>query len=717
MTNTPHLTPSGTRRMPLLRQTEAAECGLASLAMVAAAYGLEYDLATLRAKFPISIKGMTATAILEVAAGLGLGGRGVRCEPADLKDLKLPAILHWDLNHFVVLKKARGGGVTLHDPALGLRKLTLAEVGKHFTGIAIELAPTPTFQPKRQRNPVKLESLVKFTPVITGGLVKALILSLVIEVLVLAGPFYSQLVIDSAILKGDRQLLFVLAVGFGLAAVFEVVSGAIRNLVFQMVGNALSFDMRAALFHHLMRLPLDWFQKRHVGDIQSRFQSAERIQQLITSGAIAVLLDGVLGIATAILMFVYAPNLALLVFGAVAAFTAFRFLTLDLQRRTAADQIINDAKEESRFLESVRAIQTLKIMGAEGRREEVWRNLASDTLNSGIRAGNLQIGFDGVNQIIMRGLDVVLVFVAASMVLDGEMTIGVMMAFMAYKGMFANRAIAFVNQVIALRLMDLQLERIADIALSPREEGIDAPARTAPGDARRLEGAVELRNVVHRYAVGEPDILSGASMRIAPGSFIAIAGPSGAGKSTLVKVMLGLLKPAYGEVLYDGRPIAHWGLRWVRGQLGVVMQDDALLAGSIAENVAGFDDALDMERVREACGLAQIHGEIERMPMGYHTLVGDLGGALSGGQKARVMIARALYRRPSILVMDEGTAHLDVASEVALNSALSTLSITRIVVAHRPQTLAAAEQVWVLEKGRLFEVPKAGAAVGEVAAG
>jgi ATP-binding cassette subfamily B protein RaxB len=255
--------------------------------------------------------------------------------------------------------------------------------------------------------------------------------------------------------------------------------------------------------------------------------------------------------------------------------------------------------------------------------------------------------------------------------------------------MFSARATAFVDQVIALRLLDLQLERIADIALAAREPGLDAPPRGT--GAVRLRGAIELRNVVHRYAVGEPEVLSGASMRVEPGAFVAIAGPSGAGKSTLIKVMLGLLKPSYGEV---------------RAQLGVVMQDDALLAGSIAQNVAGLDPSVDMERVRAVCRLAQVHDDIERMPMGFHTLVGDLGAALSGGQKARLMIARALYRQPSILVMDEGTAHLDVATEMALNAALATLPITRIVVAHRPQTIAAAGEVWVLDRGRLMQVPR-----------
>ncbi len=379
-----------------------------------------------------------AGAMLEVAAALGLGGRGVRCEPHELRGLARPAILHWDLNHFVVLVRATRTHLILHDPAAGRVHMTLAEAGRHFTSIALELTPTPSFQPKRNRNPVKLSSLVRFTPAVTGGLVKALVLSLVIETLVLAGPFYTQLVIDSAILRGDGQLLVVLALGFAIAATFEVISGAVRGLVLQMVGHAMSFDMRAALFHHLVRLPLNWFQKRHVGDIQSRFQAAEQVQHQITSGAIAVLLDGVLAIATAVLMFIFAPTLAVLVMGAVAAFAAIRLLTLDLQRRTAADQIVNDAKEETRFLETVRAIQTLKVMGAEGQREEGWRNLAAATLNSGIRAGNLQIGFDGLNRLVMRLVDVALVFMAARMVIEGGMTVGMMTAFLAYRACSAH---------------------------------------------------------------------------------------------------------------------------------------------------------------------------------------------------------------------------------------------------------------------------------------
>jgi ATP-binding cassette subfamily B protein RaxB len=690
----PFLRFSSRRRLPMIRQAEAAECGLASLAMVAGFHGYETDLATLRRQFSISLKGATLKSLIEIASRMGLGSRALRCEVEELKELRTPAILHWGMGHFVVLKRITRGGIEIHDPAIGTRLVKTPEVSRHFTGVALELTPTATFEKKKEKNLLKLSTLARFAPETVRGLIQAIVLSLVIELCVLATPFYMQFVIDEAILKGDAGFLTAIAVGFAVVTLFSVIATALRGLTLQFVSSALSFDMEAKVFHHLLRLPLDWFHKRQVGDVQSRFHSIEAVKSFITNGAVSVFMDGVLSIFIVALMFYYSTTLGWVAVTAVALYAAIRVSMIGIARRVMGDYIVNEAREASRFLESLRAIQTLKASGAEAAREGLQRNAIAATLNSGIRVGNVNIGFNSINQALGGLTDILIIFLGAKAVMSADLTVGMLTAFMAYQRQFNGRFASLVENFIAWRLLDVHLERLADIALAPQDELI-----RVGGHEGTLRGEIELKGVKFRYAPSEPEVLRGVDLAIRPGEFVAIAGASGGGKSTLIKILAGLYQPTEGEVLIDGQPLNRWNAQSLRSQIALVAQDDSLLQGTIAENISGFDEQIDMGRVRECAALAQISTDIERMPMGYESLVGDMGSTLSGGQKQRVLIARALYRRPRILILDEGTSHLDLENERAVNAALSELAITRLVVAHRPETLRAAGRVVSLEGG------------------
>lgn len=679
----------------IIRQSEASECGLACLAMICADHRYDTDLAALRRRFPISLKGATLTTLIEIAAAIGLGARPVRCDLDELAALRTPAILHWSFNHFVVLDRVRGGFAELRDPALGQRRVPLAEVSGAFTGVALELTPTAAFRPKRERTRLEIATLLTISPPVVAAFAQAIVLTLVIELLALATPFYMQLVIDEAILKGDLDFLSAIAIGFAGAALFQAGASALRGLTLQFLGAVLSFDMAARVFHHLVRLPLDWFHKRHVGDVQSRFQAIESIRQFATGGALAAVFDGVFGLIVFALMLLYAPALAGVAAASLVLVAALRFGTIELQRRLAGDVIANHAKEQTRLLETLRSAQTIKLAGQETGREALQRHAIAAALRSSQRSGNVAAVLGALNQLVLGLTDVLIVYLGARAVLEAHMTVGMLTAFLAYKGQFASRGAALIENVIGWMLLDVQTERLADIALAPREPRLDEG-----GHAGAIEGAVSVRQVFFRYAPGDPEILRGFSLDVAPGEFVAIAGPSGCGKSTLLKILCGLYQPLYGEVAIDGRPLALWNARALRTQLGVVTQDDSLLQGSIAENIAFFDERIDVARVEACARTACIHDDIAAMPMGYQSLVGDMGSALSAGQKQRVLLARALYREPKILILDEGTAHLDVATERAVNAALSALKITRIVVAHRAETLAAADRVVVMGGAR-----------------
>ena len=690
---------TGFRRMDLLRQAEAAECGLACVGMVASYFGYRTDLSTLRREHSISLKGATLKDIIDIAGKIGLGSRAVRCELEELKDLRTPAILHWDMNHFVVLQSASKDGITILDPAKGKRSFKLDDISTHFTGVALELSPTPQFQRRKARQPVKLSSLVKLDGLAWKALGQGLVLSLILQVFVLLSPYFMQVVIDEAVLKGDLSLLGAVAAGFALLKVFEVATTILRGLVFQFLSNIVSFDMRASLFHHMLRLPLTYFHRRHVGDIQQRFQSLEPIRDLVVNGAVMALIDGVLAISIGALLFAYNAQLGMIACAAIVLYAVLRFAFLEVSKRLSGDLIVAEAKENTKFLESLRAMQTVKIAGAENTRGNLWRNLAADTINATIRIGNVNIGYDAISQAILGLSTIIIVYVAAQSVIAGGMTIGMITAFLAYKGQLEQRLMALLEQWIAFKLLDVHLERVADIALHKREPGIDAPSLD-----RTLKGGIDLQNVSFRYAPHEATILNGVNLSIKPGEFVALTGPSGAGKSTLLRILIGLYQPSNGAVLYDQLPLSTWGPASIRAQIGVVMQDDTLLAGSIAENIALFDEKIDMERVHWAAQTACIADDIERMPMSYRSLVGDMGTTLSGGQQQRIMLARALYRQPKVLVMDEGTAHLDVESERRINAALRQLNITRIAAAHRQETIAAADRILVMQGGRVGEV-------------
>ena len=683
----------GRHRLPLVLQTEATECGLACLAMVAGYHGHRIDLNTLRRRYPVSLKGVTLKALMALASHLKFACRPLRFDLHHLRDLRLPAIVHWDMNHFVVLKAVTAKTIVVHDPAFGERSYPLADASRHLTGIALELTPTEGFAPQDEAARLPLSA---FWGQLRGGaqaLAQIFFLSLILQVLVIASPFYMQIAVDEVISKGDVDLLLVLAFGFGGLAAISVAATALRSFILLILENTLSLQMVAKLFRHLVRLPLAYFEKRHIGDILSRFSSTQPIRNLLAEGLIAAFIDGVMAVATLVMIFVYSAKLAAVVLVALALYAALRVGLYRALRRQNEELIRAKAKEQSTFIETVRAMQSLKLFSRESESEGQWLNRYADTVNANVRLGRLNIGFKTVNDVLFGVENIVTVYLGARLALDNSLTVGMLFAFMSYKRHFIDKGVQLIEKALEFRILDLHLERLADIALSSPEPGHDRPPLAY---ARPIDGRIELRNVSYRYAETEPFILDNLNLTIEPGEFVVISGPSGTGKTTLAKVMLGLLEPTGGEVAIDGTPLSTLGSQAYREHVAAVMQDDHLVSGSIADNICFFDPAFDMEWMIECARRAHIHDDIMAMPMTYNSLIGDMGSSLSGGQKQRVLLARALYRRPKILFLDEGTAHLDVEMERRINDTLRQLKITRVAIAHRPETIKAADRVFSL---------------------
>lgn len=639
---------------------------------------------------------------MTIASAMQMTSRPLKCEIEEIGELRTPAILHWGLNHFVVLLKFNGKSMHIQDPARGNRRISLKEIEKNFSGVVLELARAPNFKRRKESSPLKLTSLFRFTPAVVAGLIQTLILSVLLQAYVVASPFYMQLAIDEAALKGDKGLLVALAVGFGLFGLFNVGAAALRGVALQKMSALIGWDMTGRLFHHMLRLPLPWFQRRRLADALSRFESIEPVRALFANGLVSSLIDGLLAIVTLIMMVVFAWKLALVAAAGLFVYILIRLVAIPATIQFAGDALVAGIAEQGKRIETLRAMQTIKVMGAETQREGDWSNRFAETIRTNQNNAFAQIGFSSIQGVSDTISNVAIIYLGAGAVIDNTMTVGVLFAFMAYKGQFLSRAQGLFETFVNWRMLDLHSDRIADIALTPVEPGIDDVGT----GLLEMRGGVELVNLAFRYSPQEPLLFQKVNIRIAPGEFIAIVGPSGSGKSTLVKVLCGLYPATAGEVRIDGLSLGAWGPRTVRRNLGVVLQDDELIAGSIAENVAFFAEDIDMNWVWVCLGMASIDEEIRAMPMRAETFVGDMGSSLSGGQKQRVLLARALYRRPKILILDEATSHLDVGRERLINEAIMAQTVTRIVVAHRPETIASADRVLILHNGQLVEAQK-----------
>jgi ATP-binding cassette subfamily B protein RaxB len=684
-------------RIRLARQTEVAECGLACLAMIASYHGLDVDLGTLRRRFEPSIRGASLKSLMATADQIGLSPRALRVSLDDLGGLELPAILHWDMSHFVVLERVAGGKALIHNPDGRSRLYAMAELSGHFTGVALELRPAATFEPADLRRRLRLPQLWGRLRGLKRALLQVLVLSLVLQAFTLASPYYMQIAIDQALPALDLSLLAVLAVGFGLFTLINVAAGLLRSFVLLSAGTALSFGVTANIARRLLRLPVRWFEKRHAGDILSRFQSVAPIQQALTQGAVAALIDGGFAILALLVMAFYSLALTGLALFAFALYAAVRWVSFSLQREAQEAVIVTGAKVQSTLIETLKGMTVIRLFNHETMRHAIWQSRFADATNAGLKLARIGIWQGSANGLIFGLETIASIWLAIGFVIHGGFSVGMVFAYMAYKTLFLARAGSLIDQGVAFRMLGLHLERLSDIALADEDRSFGQGA----GLETPLQGGIVLRDVVFRYAPGDPLVLKGVDLEVAPGAYLAITGPSGGGKSTLAKIVLGLIEPDSGELLVDGLPLASFGHKSYHSQIAAVLQDDHLFAGSIADNIALFDEAPDMARILEAANAAAIHDDVMAMPMGYETLVGDMGSTLSGGQKQRVLLARALYRRPVLLVMDEGTSHLDAALERRVNAAIAALGITRIVIAHRAETIASADKVFLLDDGRL----------------
>ena len=722
------------KRVPVVLQSEAAECGLACMTMIAQYYSDKRDLNALRQTVSVSLRGTTLKDVMRIASDLGFQTRAIKIEMEHLAQLSCPAILHWNMNHFVVLTKVKGKTLTIHDPALGERKLTYSEASKYITGIALEVTPSDTFSPKKSAPRLGLSQFFTRTTGFKRNLLTLFALSIVLQLFALASPYYMQIVVDDVLIYNNDALLKALAIGFALLLIIETFTSGIRKFVILSVSSRLQLQMSASVFKHLLSLPLDYFDKRHIGDVVSRFGSLASIREFLTTGLVTALLDGLMAVITLAVMILYSPKLTLVVVAIMLAYLAVRLGLLPFIKRLTTERIALAALEQSHFMESVRAILPIRVYSQEVQRHGQWQNKLVATLNKDITLGKINIGSALTNQLLFGAENLVVVYIGASLVMEGTLSIGMLLAFMAYKARFVSALDGVVNKLIELSMLGVHFNRLSDILLTPSQQkplslktkddtfekqnvhfsNADVPNSStsnslAPNvltpdgastpsllDAKTRPVALKATALSYRYSETNAWVFKNLMFSVHSGEIVAITGDSGCGKSTMLKCLMGLYPVSEGNIEHPSstNPV-----------IASVLQEDTCLSGTIAQNICCFEEAPDLKRMVYVAQLACIHEDIMQMPMQYHSLVGDMGSSLSGGQKQRLLLARALYQEPDILFLDEASSHLDMENEAQINHHLKSLNMTRIIVAHRPQSIAMADKVYRLENGNLHLCP------------
>lgn len=706
---------TGRRRLPLIRQTESAECGLACLAMMASWHGLQTDLPTLRERFSISTQGMTLQRLIECADGIRLSSRAVRLEPEDLKSLSLPCILHWNMNHFVVLHKVSGSRLVIHDPDKGKVTISLPDAGKHFTGVALELMPASDFTVRDERKKIRLRQLTGKTPGLLAAMSRIIVFALALEILTLGSPLLNQLVIDEVLVAADRSLLSVIIIALLLLSLTQMLLSLARQ--WASITLSVNFNMQwtARVFHHLVRLPLAWFDARSKGSINARFEAVDTIQQALTTQVLEGILDVLLAVTALCMMLLYSPEMTLIAVLAAIIYGVLRALWYPSLRQSAEDAWDAGARESGHFLETINGILSLRINGVTAHRETAWLNLNVTRRNTQLRQSRLLMCYDIVHTLTGSLVSAVILWKGAGEVLNGTFTVGMLVAYLSYQMRFSSSISSLTDKFFAWRMLDVYNERLADIVLTPTEGHQQQPVRednnTSATPFAFWGGTTEnscppltLEHIIFSHKGGNKPILRGVSMTLHPGEVVAITGKSGGGKSTLVKLILGIHVPDEGTIRTFGIPQTHPDYFQVRRRIGTVLQDDHLFRGSIADNIIFFSEDRNQERMIQCARLALIDIDIMAMPMGYQTLIGETGGGLSGGQKQRILLARALYKKPGFLLLDEATSHLDVESEIQISQTLRQLGLPVLLIAHRPETIASADRVLYLADGYFTEL-------------
>jgi len=686
------------------------EDGLACLVAASSLVGTPYRLHELRSRCPEAPRGLSLSRLSQIASDLSLDGGIVTIPAIGLDQLQLPVIAEWDSTRYVVVEHARpDGSLVIFDPAGGWQSAEANEAARKLGGHALTIAATGRHSPYRPSKRLRVKDLFSWSRPSLRKMGIVIGLSLLLQAYAAVGPLYMKVVLDELSRQRHADLMLGLAFAFALLAMANAGFGILRGLVSQKLQNELSAALSERTILHLLSLPLRWFHIRDSADIFSRLQGLEQIR--MTIGALSgALLDLLILVSSLVLLFYCSFLFGIIAISGGLLLVALRMLAIPLASNFNGHAIIAAASEQGKRFDMLRSIQGIKAMAREQQRYDNWLIHFREMLARSAKSANVGTIFGNVHALAVNLMSIAVVLVGARAVQAGTLSIGTVTASVAYLLQFNQSVTSFFQQIVAWRLLDVQLDRLADIMLTSGESD---PARAATATAPNAPVAMEITAaaICFGYPSGDP-LFDQLDLAISAGEHVAIVGPSGSGKSTLLRILTGLYQPDSGTVLVDGIPIFQGEGPGLRRKLGVVLQDDELLPGTIAENIAFFDEPIVRARVGECLSIVGLADLPATLPLGLDTNIVNPMADFSGGQKQRLLIARALYCNPGLLVLDEATSHLDLAAERSIADMLGGLRMTRITVAHRPQTVAVADRIFSLAGGRLHEVDRAAALQG-----
>jgi ATP-binding cassette, subfamily B, bacterial len=687
-------------RVPMRLQLSAVECGAACLAMILSYFGRETTVAECRDRMSIGRDGTNAETIAKCARTYGLRVKAYSlANLADFKYVQLPAIAHWEFNHFIVIERWSPQRVEIVDPAYGRRQLTSAEFAHGFTGIVLTFEPGPQFE-RRDRKDTRswCNYLTQYVLDRPGLLTQILGSSLLLQVFGLAVPIFTKILVDRVLPLQIASTMPILAVGMAMPILAQAVTSYLRSVLLIYLQARMDTRMMLDFCDRLLALPFHFFEQRTTGDLLMRLASNATIRETLTSQTLSIVLDGAFVLGYLALLLVQAPIFGLIVLIAAILQLGLLFATTGRIHDLMQRDLLAQSESHSYLVEALTGILTLKASGSEDRAFDHWSNLFFNQLHVSLQRNHLAAGIDTAMLVLRTGSPLVLLWVGAWLVLNGTMSLGTMLALNAIAMAFLVPLASLVSNGQRLQLVGAHLERLVDVLAAEPEQKLHG-VQTAPP----LTGRIQLNQVSFRYDENAPFVLRNISVEIEPGQKIALVGRSGSGKSTLAKLLLGLYLPTVGEILYDGIPLKSLNWRTLRSQFGVVLQEPFLFSGSIRQNITINNPGLSLEQVMRAAKLAAIHEDIVQLPMKYETRIAEGGSGLSGGQRQRLAIARALVHQPAILLMDEATSHLDVVTESLVEQNLSQLGCTRIAIAHRLSTIRNADMIFVVDRGTIVE--------------
>jgi ATP-binding cassette subfamily B protein RaxB len=675
------------RPVPVILQQERSECGLAAIAMVAGHFGREVGLHALRNHVPAAIRGASLKELVETATELRLIARPLQLEVDEIKYLRTPAIMHWRMSHFVLLVRMMRHKAVIHDPAVGRRIVGPDEIDRCFTGVAVELTPARDFTRSDRHKRITFLNFVGSLRHLGRYLALMLMLLITTQTLALVPPIVTQMLIDEVVLGQSRIWLYRALLGLAAVMLVGVLLDAARRWISLYAGTRLAVDSTLAVLGHLLSLPVSFLHERHLGDLMSKLESMTPIRTVLTDTGVNGVVQLVVMVGTLTVMFIYSPGLTFISVGGLVMSVALTLAILPASRRRSEEGLVHTARQNSSLLETLSGYSSVKAMDLAAIRLSQWQRHFFAGTNAAVRQSKLSIYNNAGNGIIAAIEQVLFLAAGINGILDKQITLGVLFAFLSLRGRFAAAVMNLLGIARGLFMIRVHTDRISDILVAEPEESPRSDALRAD-----VSGSIEARCVSFAYP-GEQSVIREFSCTIANGESVAITGPSGVGKSTLLRLLATQLKPTGGRILYDGRDFALWNSRHLRRHFGIVLQNDRLFQGSIGENIAAFDPEPDLGRVQQAAIQAEIWADIQAMPMTIYTLVSDTGASLSGGQVQRILLARALYRCPRMLFLDEATSHLDMDTEGRILGRLASMGITIVSVAHRPNVLAAADSV------------------------